>query len=330
MPGKGCLHLALACAMALLAASCPRAAEWRPLRPVELVTPGAAGGGPDLAARLIQRLAAAQRLIEVPVVVLNRPGGNHAAAWNYLHQHPADGHQLMIASLGLIAGSLMGANAIPAGEIAPIVQLFTEYLVLAARAEAAPKSAREVVERLRADPGSFSIAAAGDGAGSVNHLAAAQALKAAGTDIRRLRVVHFKSSSEAAVAVAGGHVDLVVSHPAALLPHTRAGRLRPLAVSAPARFAGELAAVPTWRELGVEVVSSNLRVVLGPRGLKAEQIRYWEGVFWQLVRSEEWKRDLEQHHRHDAFFGHEESRAAWRRLHEEIAVLLAELGLARR
>ncbi|HXF67530.1 MAG TPA: tripartite tricarboxylate transporter substrate-binding protein, partial [Burkholderiales bacterium] len=161
-------------------------------------------------------------------------------------------------------------------------------------------------------------------------LAAAQALGAAGVDIRRLRVVHYRSSSEAAAAAIGGHVDLVVTHPAALLAQARAGRLRPLAVSAPRRLEGELAQAPTWRELGVDAVFSNVRAVIGPRGLRPEPIRYWESVFSRIAASEEWQRELALHYRSEAFLGHEAARAAWRRLREDISQLLFELGLGRR
>lgn len=109
----------------------------------------------------------------------------------------------------------------------------------------------------------------------------------------------------------------------------RAAALRPLAASAPQRLAGEFAQAPTWRELGVEAVFSNVRAVLGPNGLGPEPIRHWENVFSRIAASEEWQRELALHHRSDAFLGHEAARAAWRRLREDISRLLSELGLAR-
>jgi tripartite-type tricarboxylate transporter receptor subunit TctC len=74
-----------------------------------------------------------------------------------------------------------------------------------------------------------------------NHIGAALIAKAAGADVKKLKVVVFNSGGEAMTALLGGHVSLVVTPSANLIPHQQSGRLRVLAVSAPNRLAGALA-----------------------------------------------------------------------------------------
>lgn len=305
------------------------AAEWRPARTVEFVVPAAAGGGPDVLARMLQRIATEQRLLDVQVSVLNRPGGNHTLAWSQLQQNPGDSHVLMMASLGLLTSSLSGANTIDYTEGTMIVQLYAEHIAFAVNADSALRSGRDAVERLRKDPGSLTFATGGDGAGGANHLAVAQAMKAAGVDLRRLRVVQYQASAQSTTALLGNHVDIVAAPPASLLPHVQSGRLRIIAVSSPTRSRGVFSEVPTWRELGVNAVFSNVRGVIGPRGVPVEQVRFWEDLFARLARTESWQASLEANHRSGLFLGATEADKSWRALNAELRSLLTDLGLAR-
>jgi putative tricarboxylic transport membrane protein len=61
-----------------------------------------------------------------------------------------------------------------------------------------------------------------------------------------------------------------------------------LAISSPRRLKGDAAGVPTWRELGVNAVSSNWRAVVGPKALPAAQIAYWDETFSAMVQTPEW------------------------------------------
>jgi putative tricarboxylic transport membrane protein len=277
-------------------------------------------------ARLIQQIAAEKRLFETPVAVINKPGGNHTIAWNHLNQHAGDAHYLLMVSLGLLTSSVTGANSIDPADATLISQLFTEYIVFAVQPGAQLRSGADVAARLRRDPAALTFATGGDGVGGANHLAAAQAMRAAGVAIRRLKVVPFNSSAQAATAVMGGHVDIVAAPAAAVLSHARAGRLRLIAISAPARSWGDLAAVPTWREIGVDAVFSNARAVVGPKGLGPDQIRYWEAVFSRLAQTEEWQKNLAANNRSPAYLDHAESQRAWRLLHDEIKTLWRELS----
>jgi putative tricarboxylic transport membrane protein len=319
--------LCLAAAMMGVAWCNNACSDWRPTRNVELISSAAPGGGPDVTARIIQSIWHAKRMIDVPVSVVNKPGGNYSAAWSYLNQHGGDGHYLLMASLGLLTSHASGADAISLADASVIAQLFSEYMVLAVRADSALKTGRDLARRLTKNPGAASVAVGG-GNGGVNHLAFATAMKAAGVNVKKLRVIAFNSSAEAAVAVLGGHVDLVAATATALL-HAGTDGLRVIAISAPRRVAGALASVPTWREQGIDSVFDNFRFVLGPNGMRREQIAYWEEVFAELAASDEWKHNLAANHATAAYLNSAAARKSISLQFAQLKTVLTDLGLAK-
>jgi putative tricarboxylic transport membrane protein len=190
------------------------------------------------------------------------------------------------------------------------------------------KTARELVDQLKKDPASvtFGIATA---LGGANHIAAASALKAAGVDVKRLRNVVYKSGGEVTTALLGAHLDVVPIAAPVALRQLEAGKVRVLAVSSPERLTGAFASVPTWRELGIDSTYSSWRGVVGPRGLSAEQIAYWDGVFAKLAALDEWKQELEKRLWVPTYLDSERSKAFLEQQRKEHHAILTELGLAK-
>ena len=85
-------------AIALFLAGPAAAQAWKPDRPVEFISGSAAGNSVDIMLRTVARIAQDKRYVEVPVNVMNRPGGGNTVAWNYLNSHAGDGHYLMVAN----------------------------------------------------------------------------------------------------------------------------------------------------------------------------------------------------------------------------------------
>jgi putative tricarboxylic transport membrane protein len=78
-----------------LAAALPLAAlaqGWKPTKDVEFVIPFAVGGGADLMARVIHKIMTEEKLVPVPVALVNKPGGGGSIAQAYLNQHAGDPH----------------------------------------------------------------------------------------------------------------------------------------------------------------------------------------------------------------------------------------------
>jgi putative tricarboxylic transport membrane protein len=109
----------------------------------------------------------------------------------------------------------------------------------------------------------------------------------------------------------------------------RQGQVRVLAVTAPARLAGVLAEVPTWREHGFDAVVSNWRAIMGPKGLTAAQIAYWEQAFQRFVDSEEWKKELDTNFWRSEYLRSIETRKYLDQDNAQAKAFLGELGLVK-
>ena len=324
------MHLKAAAAalvLAVPAAPLP-AASWNPDQAVEIVVGTSAGSGSDTTARWIQRWIREKKLVEVPANVLNKPGGGGTIALTYLNQHPGSGHYLMVSSPSLLTNFITGRTPLKYSDTTPLAQLGAESVVFTVRSESPLKTAKDLAERLKADPGSLSFSI-GIAIGSHNHIAAAQVAKALGGDVRKLKVVAFAGSADGVTALLGGHIDVTASPVSGVLAHVKAGRLRMLAVSSGQRLGGELAAVPTWMELGIRAVSSNWRSVIGPRGLSEQQVHYWDEVFGRLARLPEWKQDLESRMVEATYLNSRDTRKRMDAEHAELTAVLGELGLAK-
>lgn len=306
---------------------CAQASAWAPSRPVELVVGVSPGGGIDRTARTIQRIVQDKRLIEVPINVINKPGGGGTIAQAYLNQRPGDAHYFEITATSLLTNHIIGRTAASHRAYTPVVLLYEEYLGFAVRSDSAIRNGRDLLEAMKT-PEALPIGIA-TSAGNTNHIGAAILAKAVGVEPKRLKVVVFGSGGESMAALLGGHVGLVVTPSANLIGPMQDGRLRVVGVSAPKRLVGPLAAVPTWNEQGVDAVVSNWRPVIAAKGWSEAQISYWEEVFAKLVASEEWKTEVTRTGGVPNFLRSRELGEFFDREYARFKMVLTELGLAK-
>jgi putative tricarboxylic transport membrane protein len=318
----------LAAAVSMSAATAIAQSAWHPTKTVELIAASAAGGGTDTTARLMQKILQERRLIEVPVNVVNKPGGGGSVALTYLQQHAGDAHFLEVASAVLLTNHIAGRSTFNYSDFTPIALLNSEYVVLAVKADAPMRSVKDLIARLKQDPGALSVAV-GTSLGGVNHIAMAGVARATGADARKLKTVVFKSSAESAVATLGGHVDVMASSASLVLPHVKSGAMRILAISSPRRLGGALASAPTLREQGVDTVVDNFRLLIGSSGLSAAQVAYWDEVTARLARSDEWRKDLEANLWENTYMSSRDTRKYLSDEYAEMKKALIDLGLAK-
>jgi putative tricarboxylic transport membrane protein len=309
---------------ALLLAGTPALGQpvaWKPEQNVEIVSSVAEGGGTDATARLLQRMLRERRLVDVIASVVNKPGGSGAETWTYLDSHAGDGRVLAISTPPLLTVARAGNP-----DFTPITILYSEYVLIAVRADSPIKDGRDLAARLKRDASSISLAVA-PALGSHNHVAPALVARAAGGDAKKMRVQVFDTGSAAADAVIEGRIDVVSSTVGTLLSRVQSGKLRPLGLSASKRLGGPLATVPTWREQGIDVVLPTWRGVIGPRGMSREQVAYWENVFLKLSFDGEWLAEMSKQWWESTYLSSAETRKF---LDEQTALLngaLADLGL---
>lgn len=312
--------------LSIFAASHPNAADWKPGKTVEIIIPTSPGGAVDQTGRLFQKMLRGR--IGVDTTVVNKGGAGGALAYAMLNQKPGDGHVLSFSTLNLITNSIIGTHPLSHNDVTAVCHLFGEYPVFLVRADSNFKTGKDIIARLREDPTSVTITFS-PGLGGALHLATAIVLKAADVDIKKLKIVVVQSSADGMASVLGGHVELSVVTPSNAVPHIQSGRLRALGVAAPQRMHGALAAIPTWKEQGVAGVSANWRGVIGPKGMSPEQIRFWEATFAQIVKTPEWKGDLEVNGRTDEFLLSRDAKRYYDEQYKELLSVLTALGLTK-
>ena len=303
-------------------------ADWQPDHNVEVIVGTAAGSGSDATARLVQRLLQEKRLIERPSTVLNKVGGGGVIAVAYMVQHAGSGNHLFVTSPTLLTNNIMGKTTVNHTHLTPLAQIGTEYVAFAVGTDSPLKSGKDLAARLKQDGSSVSFALA-NALGNHNHIAIAQLAGAVGADVRKLRIAVFSSSSEVATALLGGHVDVAASPGSAVFQHVQSGKLRVLAVASEQRQSGALASVPTWGEQGVKVVSSNWRSVVGPQGMTAAQVQFWDGVLAKLTQQEDWKKDVAAKQFENTYLNSADTRRLMEVQFAELTTALRALGLAR-
>jgi tripartite-type tricarboxylate transporter receptor subunit TctC len=218
-----------------------------PSKSIRLVVPSAPGGGTDIIARLI-----AQGLTDSwgqTVVVDNRGGaGGIAGVTIVAKQSAADGHTMLLGSIG----HLTFAPAIqrdlgydPQKDLTPISLAAVQPFVVAATNSLPVKSVRELMALAKSKPRSISYGSGGSG--SASHLGVELMMINGGFTMLH---VPYKGSNPALTAVMGGEIQVAIAGLATVLPHSRAGKVKALAVtgSKRAQIAPE---VPTVAESGI-------------------------------------------------------------------------------
>ena len=265
---------------------------WRPEKAVEIIVPTAPGGINDQITRLMQKVLQEEKLLIVPVVIMNKAGGNQSLAVVYLTQKAPDPHYLLYATATVFTNQLAGLTPLGYTDLTPLACLVVDYSVITVAADSPVKTMRDLVERLKADPGALSFGMVSRG--GPNHLALSQAVRSAGIDPRKLKTVVFKTNAESHMAVVGGHIQAVVSSVSAALPQVQAGHTRMLAIATSQRVAGSLAAVPTMREQGIDATGiSNWRAIFGAKGMTPAQASFWDNALARMAASEDWNRELD-------------------------------------
>ena len=259
------LHLASG-AVALPALSRIASAQTYPTRPVRLVVGFAAGQAIDILARLI-----AQSLSErfgQQFIVENRPGGGGNIATEAVVRAPPDGYTLLaVGSNNMINATLYEKlNFDFIRDIALVASIYRVPQVMEVNPSFPAKTLPELIAYAKANPGKINFASAGNG--SVAHVTAELFKMMASVNMQH---VPYRGAAPALTDLLGGQVHLMFDNMPSSIEHIRAGRLRPLAVTATARLEG-LPDVPTVADFLPGFETSAWAGIGAPKNTPAEII----------------------------------------------------------
>ena len=100
-----------------------------------------------------------------------------------------------------------------------------------------------------------------------------------------------------------------------------------IGVAAPRRFGGPLADAPTWKEHGADVVYGSWRALVGPPGLSAAHVTYWENVLHKVTETAVWKTELESNYWSSYFVTGQALRKNLDKEYVETKSVMADIGL---
>jgi tripartite-type tricarboxylate transporter receptor subunit TctC len=217
-----------------------------PAKPIRIIVGFTPGGPTDIVARLVGQKLTEKTGQQVIVEVKPGAGGNIAA--EYVAKSPPDGYTLLLPAFAhAVNPSLFSKLAFDTQkDFAPVALLSSAANVLAVHPSVQARSVSELIALAKARPGQLTYGSAGNGTAS--HLAGELFNMMAGTDITH---VPYKGSAPASNELIGGHITAAVPGVAIALAHSKAGRMRPLAITS-AKRSKQMPELPTMAEAGLK------------------------------------------------------------------------------
>ena len=249
-------------------ASLPAFAQAFPSKPIRLVVPYPPGGSTDILARAFAEPFA--RELGQPVVIENRPGASTNIGLEIAARSPADGYTIYFGTSGLASNPHFGP--VPTvdvfKDITPISLVASMPFLVAAHPSLPANSPRELIDLAKASPGKLMISSASleTQVKTINKRAGVQLLH-----------VPYKGGAQATNDAIAGHVNLVVALLPVLLPQIKAGKLKPIAISAPRRSPAA-PDIPTFQEIGVDGPTPSWFALFVPAGTPAQAIGRLNGA----------------------------------------------------
>jgi len=252
-------------------------AQTFPERPVQIITPYAAGGGLDILTRtLAQKLSA---LWGKQVLVDNKPGAGSTLGTALAAKAPKDGHTLLVASTPLgVAPAVYATLPYDARrDFAPLALVATTPEVLVVSPLLGVASVAELVAKAKSGKQNYGSA----GSGTMGHLAADSVNRRLGLGATH---IPYKGSNPATIDLIGGQIDWMMDTPAAVTPHVRADKLRALAIAARER-SPQLPDVPTLAEAGYPDLEFRIWMgLMAPAGTPALVLKTIESGIVEAMR----------------------------------------------
>jgi tripartite-type tricarboxylate transporter receptor subunit TctC len=286
-------------ALAALSMAVPHLAHaWEPTKPVEFVVPAGTGGGADQMARFIQGVVAKHKLMNQPLIVVNKSGGAGAEGFLNVKGDAGNPHKIVITLSNLFTTPL--ATGVPFNwrDLTPVQMLALDQFVLWVNEESPHKTAKAFFEAVKSSPpNTFKMG--GTGSKQEDQIITVMLEKAAG---KKITYVPYKGGGDVAVQLVGNHVNSTVNNPIEAESHWRGGKLRALCVmdKQPMPYKTKLTATQSWADVptctsaGIPVDYVMLRGIFMPPGVTPDQTKYYLDLFKKIRELPDWKEFMDK------------------------------------
>lgn len=264
MNRRHCLA-AIGAAVASLVLPTPALAAW-PDRPITLIVPWGAGGGTDAVARIIG--VELEKELKQPINVVNRTGGSGVVGHQAIASAAADGYTIGILTVEIGMMRHAGLTQLSGADYTPLGLMNFDPNAVLVRADAAYKTAEDLLNAAKAAPGK--LKASGTGQGGIWHLGLAQWLVDNKAASNAIAWVPSQGAAPGLQDLLAGGVDVV----SCSLPEARAliegGKVKPLVLMG-AKPDGIFPKVPLYKDASGKMWNAGAwRGIAGPKGLPKE------------------------------------------------------------
>lgn len=293
-----------------------------PEKPITIIVPVSAGSGLDLIARALEKTA--PKYLGQPLVVVNKTGGAGTVGWNELAGANPDGYTIGMTGMEILLQPLYEQTKYnyPTA-LEPLAQTSTSPQVLAVQADQPWQDVGELVSYAQKHPGQIKYGHWG--IGSMGHVIGEAFAKSTGSAIDQ---VPFRGGGEAIVALLGGHVQFIITNPAVVKEHIKNGTIRVLAITGEDRLADPVFAnVPTFKEMGLDIVCNYWHGVAAPKGMPVEvRTKLVEGLK-AAINDPEFQMDIKNIGLQNEYLGPEELKEKWLSDSQKLSKTIQETGI---
>lgn len=253
---------------------------------LHFLIPGGAGGGWDSTARGTGEALSKAGLVET-ISYENMSGGGGGKAIAHLIETAGQPKPtLMVNSTPIVIRSLSKVFPQSFRDLTPVAATVGDYGAFVVRADSSYTSFKQVVKDFKDNPRSVKISG-GSARGSMDHLVAAQAFKAAGGDPRRVKYIAYDAGGKAMASLLSGETAVLSTGLSEALTLVEAGQVRILAMTGDQRSTAA-PDVPTLRELGYDAVFVNWRGFFAAPGTEEAQVTEYVKTLGEMYDTDAW------------------------------------------
>lgn len=291
-----------------------------PEEPVKIIVPTDAGGAIDGIARIFQRAFEQDDAFGATVVVTNMPGAGGTLATRAIKDAKPDGYTIGLWHNGLVTSAAMGVADFDHTAFDIIGSTGFVALGLGVNAKSGPESFEAMLEQARQEPESIKVAV---NIGLPVHFIPLMVSEANGGN---MRMVQTGGGAKRLSSVLGGHTDTALFSVQELVKYRESG-LKPVVVFSEERVP-QLPEVPTAVETGIDVLATDGRIWLAPKGVPEDRMQILRDTFARAMERPEVKQQLEAYGITPSFIDSSTVTAEFNRVREEVTPLVEKARAA--
>lgn len=262
------------------------AASAADIEKIHFLIPGGAGGGWDGTARGTgEALTKAGIVGQASYENMSGGGGGKAIA-HLIKTARRQGDTLMVNSTPIVIRSLTKVFPQSFRDLTPVAGTIGDYAAFVVAKDSSYKSFADVITAFKKDPSSVKIAG-GSTRGSMDHLVAAMAFKAAGGNPKDVKYIPYDAGGKAMAGLLSGEADILSTGLSEVLELEKSGQVRILAMTGAERIS-EANHIPTLKESGADATFVNWRGFFAAPGISEEKVKSYHMALEKMYKSPEW------------------------------------------